>query len=64
MIASMPAATPCPLCEVCEPTTACRFCGFSKDDGRAILEAQRIKIEAGWDALSDRQQELLRRRDK
>jgi hypothetical protein len=59
-----PAATECPLCLVAEPTSACRFCGFTKSDGRDILEAQRIKIEAGWDALSHRQQELLRRWDQ
>lgn len=64
MIAFAPVATPCPLCEVSEATSSCRFCGFTKDDGRAILEAQRIKIEAGWDALSERQQELLRRWDQ
>lgn len=57
----LPRATPCPLCQDVDVTTACRFCGVSKEDALAIVEANRIKIESGWDALSERQQELLRR---
>lgn len=59
----LPRATACPLCHDVDVTTACRFCGFSKEDGRRIVEAQAHLLEVGFSGLLPDQQDLLRRWD-